>query len=116
MSELLPIEVERIELVKRHQQLGAIIDAATEEQELIKAKFRQLGIGHYDVGDVPVTVSPNRRFDPATAEPVLTAINPALVAACSETALSAKKAKLVLPPDLYAQCMKVSPNHKVQVG
>ena len=116
MSELLPIEVERIEMVKRHQELGAIIDAATEEQESIKATFRQLGVGRYDVGDIPVTVSPNRRFDAGTAEPVLRAINPALVAACSETTLTAKKAKTVLPPDLYERCMKVSPEHKVKVG
>lgn len=104
------------DLAKRYLELGAIIDSATEEQEAIKATLRQLGLGRFSTGVAPVVISPNRRFDAGLAEKVLGAINPDLIPACSETLITASKAKTVLPPAVYEQCMKANPNHKVQVG
>lgn len=103
-------------LVRRYLQLGTIIDDAKQEQDVLKEKFRQLGVGKYQTDAAPVVVSPNRRFDRDTAEKVLRAINPDLIAACSETVLTAAKARAVLPPPVYESCMKASPDHKVNVG
>ena len=104
------------DLVKRYVELSTLIDEAMSEQEQIKAQFRQLGLGKHVTGAGPITISPNRRFNPEQAENVLRAINPDLIAACSETLLTSARAKQVLPPAVYEQCMKASDKYKVEVG
>lgn len=112
----MPEATKLLDYVKRYLELQSVIDDCKAEQEVIKADCRQLGLGKHTTGAGPVVVSPNRRWDAATAEQVLREINPDLIPACSETVLTSAKAKQVLPPAVYEQCMKASDNYKVSIG
>lgn len=74
--------------------------ALEEEQEQIRERIRQHGPGQ--VGDLKVSVSPQRRFSAQLAAEKLT---PEQIGQIAETTLSSAKAKDVLPPIVYESLM-----------
>lgn len=89
-------------------RLAAILEdkAALEAEEKdIKAQIRALvpGPDTYAAGGYVLSVSPNRRFDTATAERILPA---ELLDLCKVAKVDPAAARGVLPPALYQQCMK----------
>ena len=78
--------------------------ALEEEERSIKATIRGLvpGPDTYCAGNVNITVTTNRRFDPKTAERVLPVD---LLNLCRVSKIDATAAKAVLPPTVYQQCM-----------
>jgi hypothetical protein len=110
-----PEEVYRAGLRQRYLELVARIENDATEMDRIKAYFRQLGRGQHSVGTGGVTVSPNTRFDPETAEKVLRSIDPALVAACSVPKLDSTKTREVVSGEIYAQCQKQAGDDKVKI-
>lgn len=102
------------ELVRLSRELSAvqanIADLRTAEATLKTQIADAIAgeVGLIKAGDVPVfDVSYSRKFSPAEAAKVL-ASNPDLLAACSETVISSKKAKAVLPPAVYELCQVAS--------
>ena len=88
-------------------QLAAILaekSALEEDERAIKATIRALvpGPDTYSAGDVTLSIAINRRFDPKTAERVLT---PDVLDMCRVSKVDAAAAKAVLPPAMYIQCM-----------
>jgi hypothetical protein len=85
-----------------------------DELEQIKARFRELvAVGEdAQAAGLTIAIQPNRRFDPATAQMVLP---PELLKLCEATAIDSKKAKQVLPPAVYQQCMKDAGKAKVVI-
>lgn len=89
--------------VKRYLELDAAKADIEIEQAAIKERLRALGVGSYTAPcGVAVTITPNRRFNPAEAERIVPA---ELIPAISTTAIDAKKAKAMLPPALYEAAM-----------
>lgn len=89
--------------VKRYLELDAIKADIEIEQSAIKTRLRDLGIGaHSAPCGVAVTVTANRRFNPAEAGRIVPA---ELLPAIQSTVVDAKKAKAILPPALYEQAM-----------
>ena len=78
--------------------------AIEEEERTIKATIRALvpGPDTYAAGNINITVTTNRRFDPKTAERVLPI---ELLNLCRVSKVDATAAKVVLPPAVYLQCM-----------
>ncbi|QXT62736.1 hypothetical protein [Tessaracoccus palaemonis] len=72
-------------------------------QDQLAAQLRNLGAGRHTAGNLTVTLTPAKRFNPDQARTILAA-NPDLLAACSDTVISATKAKAVLPPAIYEAC------------
>jgi hypothetical protein len=96
-------------------RLAAILAEKAElenAEKAIKTQIRSLvpGPDTYQAGDVALTVSANRRFDPATAERVLPA---ELLDLCRIAKVDAAAAREVLPPALYAQCMTEVGDYRV---
>jgi len=88
-------------------RLAQILDdkATLESEERdIKARIRGLvpGPDSYTAGSYTITVTPNRRFDPKTAERILPQ---ELLDLCRVAKVDAAAAREVLPPALYQQCM-----------
>lgn len=94
------------DMVARYTHLEGIRASCVEEQDAIKAALRtRLDVGKHDTSAGTVTITINRRFDPALAATVL-ASNPELLAMCSTTTVTAAKAKKVLAPVVYESLMK----------
>lgn len=72
-----------------------------EEKFLRQRLVTLLPMGTTRAGGKSIQVRPNRRFDHETATRVLTPIEFQM---CSVTALSAARAREVLPPERYAEC------------
>lgn len=83
--------------------LHARVAALTEQINDIKTRLRtELAPGAYTInGEPAVTVTPQRRFDPAVAERVLP---PDFLELCRVPKVDASTARKVLPPALYAAC------------
>lgn len=64
-------------------------------------------------GKTVLEVSYARRFDPVVAAAIL-AHEPDVLARCTETVVSAAKAKAVLPPETYARCQVASSNPTIK--
>ena len=75
-----------------------------DEEAAIKERIKTIvpGPDRYAAGTLTITVSPNRRFDPVLAETTLPAD---VLAACQVTRIDPAKAKQILPPALYDQCL-----------
>ena len=84
------------DLRARRDQIGARMNDVANELRTA------LGRGTYEAGAYKVSISPNRRFDPDKARTVLP---PELLAACSETVVSAAKARQILAPLTYEALM-----------
>ena len=96
-------------------QLADILAAKSaleEDERSIKATIRSLvpGPDTYSAGDVSITITSNRRFDPKTAERVLPVD---LLNLCRVSKIDATAAKAVLPPSVYQQCMAEIGEYKV---
>lgn len=91
------------ELHARYVALAAQIEPLQQEMDELKAKTRSMApLGTTNLATGSIIVSPNRRFSPDHAAAVL----PADIAdQCSETVITAKKAKRVLAPALYDACL-----------
>lgn len=78
--------------------------ALEEDERAIKATIRSLvpGPDSYTAGNLTLTVTINRRFDPKMAERVLPI---ELLNLCRISKIDASAAKAVLPPGVYLQCM-----------
>lgn len=92
-------------LTRRYLDLAARRDDLDLELGAIKAKIRD----NITPGDtltttdgIKVTVTANRRFNPAKAAEIIPAD---LLTLCQTTVVDAKKAKSVLPPALYEAAM-----------
>lgn len=105
-------------LVTEYLALEAHRAEITARQDHIKAFLRTtLPQGKHELdGTGTVTISVNRRFDAALAEQVLTNLNPALLDAVKETVISSAKAKKVLPPATYEQCMRDAGDPRISIG
>lgn len=86
--------------VLRLVDLQAAQKQIEEEVEEIRERIRAHGSGA--VGDLKVTVTPQRRFSAQLAAEKLTAEQ---LASIAETILSGAKAKAVLPPIVYESLM-----------
>lgn len=75
-----------------------------DEEAAIKERIKTIvpGPDRYAAGTLTITVSPNRRFDPVLAE---TTLPVDVLAACQVTRIDPAKAKQILPPALYDQCL-----------
>lgn len=87
--------------VKRYLELDALRADLTVEMEAIKERLREGGTQTAPCG-VKITVSPNRRFDPAKAAEV---VPEALLPLCQKTIIDSAKAKAALPPAIYEAAM-----------
>lgn len=100
----LPEEIR--EIAARLLHLHAVRAQIDTECNDLKAKLRAtVTVGQRGTidGRPVLAVVPNRRFDPNLARTVLP---PELAEMCTVTVLDSKKAKAVLPPALYAACMR----------
>lgn len=94
-------------LQKQATDIAAEMDAI---KEVVRASQP---IGKYDVDDGKVAVSPNRRFDEATARAVLTAEE---IAACTAPGLDSGLVRKLVSPVRYEQCMKTVGDPKVAIS
>lgn len=102
------------ELVERYLQLQKQRDDLVAEMEVIKDTVRaSLPIGKHETPAGTATLSPNRRFDDATARAVLSA---AEVKACTAPKLDAGLVKKLVAPFRYEQCMKDVGDPKVAIA
>lgn len=95
-------------------RLVAIADAKAEldaEADEIKAQLRDLGPGSHAAGDYKVSITVQRRFDPALAKQVLS--DETFESLC--TAFDTKRAKQILAPAIYDACMSESGDPRVVV-
>lgn len=91
--------------------LEAKADLEARERD-IKARIRAAvpGPDTYQAGDVALSISVNRRFDPQVAERVLPTD---LLDLCRISKVDAAAAKEVLPPAAYAACMSEVGEYRV---
>lgn len=85
----------------RLRELTTRIRELTDEAEQLKQQLRDhLGAGEYRVAGKPMfTITPQRRFDPARAEQLLTAEQ---LQACQKTILDRDAVQKTVAPDLYS--------------
>ncbi len=99
--------------VRRYLELAAKAEEIAAEQNAIKTRLRGLGEGRHTAPcGVAVTVSPNRRFDPAKAQSSLPG---ELLDLCMKTAVDSSTAKRNLPPEIYEACMSEVGNARVSL-
>jgi len=93
------------ELVTRLAHIQTRKAELDEEETQIKTQLvNTLECGTYSVnGQLALSISVGRRFDPALALEVLP---PELITLCQATVIDTKRAREVLPPALYAQCQR----------
>ncbi len=96
-------------------RLATILEtkAALEVEERdVKAQIRALvpGPDTYAAGGYTLSVSPNRRFDPALAARI---VPDTLLELCKVAKVDSAAAREVLPPALYQQCMKAVGDDRV---
>ena len=98
------LEEQLAPLATRLADILAAKSALEEDERDIKATIRELvpGPDTYAAGDVSITITTNRRFDPKTAERILPVD---LLNLCRVSKIDATAAKAVLPPGVYLQCM-----------
>ncbi|MCA1696408.1 MAG: hypothetical protein LC749_17755 [Actinobacteria bacterium] len=103
------------DLVTRLAYIQARKAELTDEETQLKAKIAEnITHGTYTINGKPaLTVSTGHRFNPTLAAQILP---PALATLCQVTTIDSKRAKAVLPPDLYAQCQKPNDNTTVTVN
>lgn len=79
------------------------------QREWRKRHGSEVGNEYAAVG-VQVFLTPNHRWDEATAREVLTAsgLSDRMISKLEVTTIDRKKAEETLPPDLYAKCQKAS--------
>lgn len=84
------------------------------EERQLKQQIRELveGPDAYKAGDLTVTVSLNRRFDPQLAE---RNVPTELLDLCKISKVDPAAAKEVLPPALYQACMAEIGDYRVAV-
>lgn len=105
------------ELGKRDEQLKQQAEDIEAEREQLKAEAAELlenKLGLHTHNGGAVRLSPNRRWDDDTAREVLGKISPDILKAITITKLDSRKAKEMLPPATYKQCMKDGDRPKVQ--
>lgn len=88
----------------RLAELDAQAAEINAERDTLKARLRELlPTGRTQCGDIGVTITPTRRFDPATA---LTVLTPEEAQACTAIVIDSAKARQTLSADRYALCQK----------
>lgn len=109
------LEQEAAELRKEADELKLKAEEITERLDTIKARLREIfpDKGTYPTATGPVQIQENNSFDPVLAEVVIGNYNKDVLKACYETKLSGKKAKELLPPALYKQCLRSNTNKVV---
>ena len=91
------------------KERASVVDERIKE---IVGILRELGVGTHATEAGSVRVSQTSRFDPDVAATTLPA---ELAAACTETVITAAKAKQVLPPALYLACSRPSGDPRVTI-
>jgi hypothetical protein len=112
------------ELRKRWLELEAQKEDVEGLQAEIKTEMRKLVAGDdnpdetisEEVGDGKVAVQPNRRFDEATARAYLSKMNKDILPLITVEKLDSAKAKNLLAPAAYRQCMKNAGTAKVVIS
>lgn len=93
------------DLIREYVTLADQIAALTSRLDQVKTTMRSLGVGRHESSalGLAVTVSkPPARFNPDRFAEVVTTVE--LIDACTEPVISARKAKQILPPAVYALC------------
>ena len=89
------------------------ITVLTERKETLAEQMRTLGEGRHATTTGAITVSSGtKRFSAEKAAEILT---PELREACTETIITSKRAKVVLPPALYDLCSETNGRPRVTV-